>query len=567
MILKSVQSDTHEVIRKLWGSAVDAVSFQVSWAAEPQFGDLAVNAAMVLAKQLGRPPRELGDELARGLKELPYVAEASVAGPGFVNLKLTDAFLWQEAEGAIVSHGSEDRLVLVEYSDPNAFKPLHAGHLYTTLVGDMIARLLERRGNRVVRLNYGGDVGLHVARALWAIIQDLGGEEPTKLDLAAGEDKPGWLGACYARGYAASEDNQVAQREIAELNRRVYEIHQTSDHDSPLAQIYWRCREWCYDYFRQLYEELQVAPFDRFIPESEVTPLGLDVVMAQLAKGVYQKSDGAIVFHGEEYKLHTRVFVTSQGLPTYETKDVGLLLTKWRDYSFDDSYVITAGEQADYMAVMLKSVEQFEPEPAKRTHHLTHGFVKLKGGVKMSSRHGTVVTAMDILAAARQASQLPGRDVKEETVLAAVKYAFAKSRLAGDIEYDAAESVALDGNSGPYLQYAHARARSILAKSAVNGLGAESSHQPNGNLEATERLFMRQLAQYNGVVEEAAGELAIHKVCTYLYDTCQQFNRFYENTRVIGSDREELRLKIVKHYADILKDGLALLGIAAPDSI
>jgi arginyl-tRNA synthetase len=430
----------------------------------------------------------------------------------------------------------------------------------------MIARLLQRRGNRVVRLNYGGDVGLHVGRALWAIIQELGGEMPDRLVQVAGADKAAWLGACYAKGYAAYEDDETAQQQIIEYNRRVYAIHEANDHDTPLAQIYWECRKWSYDYFKRLYTELEVIGFDRFIPESEVTPLGVDAVKAQLEAGIYEKSDGAIVFRGEPYGLHTRVFITSQGLPTYETKDVGLLLTKWRDYNFDESIVITAGEQTDYMAVMLKSVEQFEPEPARRTRHLTHGLVKLKGGVKMSSRYGKVITALDILAAARQASELPGRTVKQDTVLAAVKYAFAKNRLAGDIEYDAQESVALDGNSGPYLQYAHARARSILAKSRF--AATSFAHRDESRkLEPAERLFVRQLAQYGDVVMEVAGELAIHKLCTYLYDTCQQFNRFYEQTRVIGSEREAERIVIVANYALILRDGLGLLGIAAPDTI
>jgi arginyl-tRNA synthetase len=566
MILQQIQEDIRAAMADLWGDQALQADWQLTWSPDPQFGDVAANAAMVLARQLGKPPRELGEALAAAMKAKDYVIEATVAGPGFVNLKLTDVYLQQAAMDGPKTRGHEGRLVLVEYSDPNAFKPLHAGHLYTTLVGDMIARLLQRRGNRVVRLNYGGDVGLHVGRALWAIIQELGGEMPDRLVQVAGADKAAWLGACYAKGYAAYEDDETAQQQIIEYNRRVYAIHEANDHDTPLAQIYWECRKWSYDYFKRLYTELEVIGFDRFIPESEVTPLGVDAVKAQLEAGIYEKSDGAIVFRGEPYGLHTRVFITSQGLPTYETKDVGLLLTKWRDYNFDETIVITAGEQTDYMAVMLKSVEQFEPEPARRTRHLTHGLVKLKGGVKMSSRYGKVITALDILAAARQASELPGRTVKQDTVLAAVKYAFAKNRLAGDIEYDAQESVALDGNSGPYLQYAHARARSILAKSRF--AATSFAHRDESRkLEPAERLFVRQLAQYGDVVMEVAGELAIHKLCTYLYDTCQQFNRFYEQTRVIGSEREAERIVIVANYALILRDGLGLLGIAAPDTI
>lgn len=550
-------------VRQLWGSEVETAGIEVHFSADPQFGDLATNAAMVLAGRLGKAPRQLAAELAHKLADAPQVARAEVAGPGFVNLFLTDQALLETAAGALQlpEPASSGRTVLVEYSDPNPFKPLHAGHLYTTLVGDMVARLLERRGDTVIRLNYGGDVGLHVARAMWAIMHELGGEYPEKLEAAAGQDRAAWLGKCYALGTAADEAGEAHEAVVA-YNQRVYQLHEADDHTSPFAQIYWTCRQWSYDYFKVLYNELDVVPFDRFIPESEVTPLGVATVQQQLKAGVYEASQGAVVFRGEPYGLHTRVFINSAGLPVYETKDVGLLLTKWRDYHFDESWVITANEQADYMAVMLKSVEQFDPEPAQRSHHLTHGVVKLAGGIKMSSRKGNVVTALEILAAAREAGEAIGTHPSEATVLAAVKYAFAKVRIGGDIAYDPQESIALEGNSGPYLQYAHARARSILRKlAAVERPVAAPAYQPD------ERLLVRKLAAYGDTVREATGTLLPHSICTYLYELAQQFNRFYERNRVVGDEREAIRAGLVDAYAEVLKDGLQLLGLAAPDQL
>ena len=520
---------------------------------EPQFGDFATNVAMQLAGQQGRPPREIAEDIANKLRQQPQIKEVTVAGPGFINIHLSDTALLQalQAQPAQTLAG---QTVLAEYSDPNPFKPLHAGHLYTTLVGDVLSRILEAAGAQVIRLNFGGDVGPHVAKSMWAIVQELGAEDPSKLTEV--EDRPRWLGERYVEGNNAYEDNPEAQAEIKEYNRRIYEIQATGDHESPLAQIYWTCRQWSYDYFAELYRQLQVKPFDRFIPESEVTPLGLATVQKELQNGVFTESDGAVVFPGEKYGLHTRVFINQQGLPTYEAKDVGLSLTKWQDYpDFTESIIITANEQAEYMRVVLAAIKQFAPEPAERTKHLTHGMVKLAGGVKMSSRKGNVVTALELLEAARQAAP----EASEETILAAVKYALTKNRMGGDIAYDPRESIALEGNSGPYLQYAHARARSILAKLGDLQPLAEVTLEPD------ERVLVAKLGQFTEVVDLSIQELMPHHICTYLYELAQEFNRFYERNRVVDDPRQVVRAGLVLAYADTLRRGLDLLGIHAPE--
>jgi len=537
---------------------------------DEQFGDYATNIALQLSKQVGKNPREIAEALKEKLAGDERLQSVEVAGPGFLNLTLSDGSLVASLDSKPAQYLAGKK-VLVEYSDPNPFKPLHAGHLYTTLVGDMIARLTEVAGGETVRLNYGGDVGLHVGRSMWAIIKALGGENPEKLHEIPEAERPTWLGARYVEGNDAYEEDETAKQEIIQTNKHVYQLHNDNDHDSLFAQIYWTCRQWSYDYFAVLYQQLQVKPFDRYIPESEVTPLGVQVVNEQLEKGVFKHSDGAVVFAGDEFDLHTRVFINSEGLPTYETKDVGLSLTKWNDYHFDESIIITANEQAQYMQVVLAAIKQFAPEPAERTKHLTHGVVKLQGGVKMSSRKGNVVTALEILEAARQAGTESGTNPSEETILAAVKYSFAKNRIGGDIVYDPQESIALEGNSGPYLQYAHARARSILTKSSESGVAERHTlldwipASAGMTLEGDERSLLRKLTEFTEVVDRAASELMPHHICTYLYELAQKFNQFYERNRVIGDAREAVRLQLVQHYADILKIGLGLLGIAAPD--
>lgn len=546
-----------EAVQNLFGQSVAAPVTRP----DEQFGDYATNVALQLAKPLARAPREIAEQLAEYLRSAaPQIADVSVAGPGFINLKLTDGALL-EGVGQASTPTFQGKKVLMEYSDPNPFKPLHAGHLYTTLVGDTIARLVEHAGAEVVRLNYGGDVGLHVGKSMWAIIQTLGGENPDKLAEIPESERPAWLGARYVEGNNAYEDDPAAHDEIVAVNKHVYQLHADNDHDSAFAQIYWTCRQWSYDYFQVLYQELQVHPFDRMIPESEVAPLGVKTVREQFEKGVYKESNGAIVFEGEPYGLHTRVFINSQGLPTYEAKDVGLMLMKWQDYHYDYSYYITANEQAQYFQVMFKSVEQFLPEAAERAISITHGLVKLQGGVKMSSRKGNVVTALEILAAAREAGTETGTNPSEDTILAAVKYAFAKNRIGGDIAYDPRESIALEGNSGPYLQYAHARARSILRKAGDTPVMSPT------DLTADERSLTRKLTAYAEAVDTAVAELLPHHICTYLYDLAQAFNRFYEHNRVIGDERQAERLWLVTQYANTLQAGLELLGIVAPEKM
>ena len=525
---------------------------------EEQFGDYSTNVALQLAAQLGRKPREIAEQLAEQLK-IASVAKTEVAGPGYINFWLSDqtlANLLDEKPTQKLA-GQE---VVVEYSDPNPFKVLHVGHLYTSVVGDAIAKLFEAAGASVHRVNFGGDVGLHVAKTMWAILQNLGGELPEKLDLVTKDQRPQWLATRYVEGNQAYDDNVAIKPEIEELNKRIYVVHEQQDKTSALAQIYWATRQWSYDYFDEFYDRIG-SHFDKYYPESETVGAGLKAVKENIGK-VFEESDGAIVFKGEVHNMHTRVFINSQGLPTYETKDVGLILEKWQDYHFDKSVVITANEIYEYMQVVLKAVEQFAPELVQKTTHITHGLVKLAGGAKMSSRSGNIIKADDVLEAAKAANKRINQQENNDTALGAVKYAFLKHRIGADIIFDPAESVSLLGNSGPYLQYALVRAKSILGKAQSKVTGYKSQVT---EFEAGERSLARKIGEYPEVVEKAVNELMPHYVATYLYELAQTFNRFYENNRVVDDPREALRLQLVGSYADVLKNGLELLNIPVPE--
>lgn len=528
---------------------------------EPQYGDYSTSVALQLAKRLEKNPRDVANEIATALQASGSFTNVEVAGPGFINAWLSDEALLAEAQRQ-PSTPLAGKVVVAEYSDPNPFKVLHAGHLYTTIVGDSIARLVEAAGATVHRVNFGGDVGLHVAKNMWAILKEFGGEHPDKLD-ELDQDlhvRSAWLSARYVEGNEAYENDEVAKTEIIALNKRLYKLIADDDRGTDFARIYWTARAWSYDYFKLFYDELGVVQFEKYYPESITTPTGIVTVQQGLANGTYEMSDGAVVFKGEPYGLHTRVFINSEGLPTYEAKDVGLIMQKWADYNFDQSIIITGNDILEYMKVVQKSIEQFEPELVKRSVHLTHGNLKLAGGKKMSSRKGTVLLALDVLGAAREAQSAQHESANESVVLGAIKYAFLQNRIGGDIVYDPETSVSLHGSSGPYLQYAHARARSILTKSTV-------APAEIGELLPEERELVQKLAQASEVIERAAQELMPHLVCSYLYELAQVFNRFYEKARIIGDEREAVRLSLVGLYAGTLKKGLGLLGIDAPEQL
>ena len=319
--------------------------------------------------------------------------------------------------------------------------------------------------------------------------------------------------------------------------------------------------------------------FDKYYPESTVALRGLSEVKAQVGD-VYEESNGAVVFPGEKYGLHTRVFVNAEGLPTYEAKDVGLLFTKWDDYHFDKSIVITGNDIIDYMKVVLKSVSLYAPELVERTKHITHGNVRLPGNEKMSSRKGNFIKAVEVL---DDVEALVGRSI---IAMGAIKYAFLKYKIGGNIEFDAKESVSTTGNSGVYLQYSAVRAKKVLLACSSASADALLTHRTSSTARSAtpaslnniatrtswklcneERRLIKKLAQYGQILKEALSDFAPHKIANYLYETAQEFSRFYENVKVAGSEYESERVALVDAYYKTMEHGLGILGIEIPEEM
>ena len=535
---------------------------------DQQFGDFSTNVAMQLAKQLSKSPREIAEQLVYELQQTGKFEDVSVAGPGFINIKVKNEILTSELQKIIDNPSDygksklyEGKVVVAEYSDPNPFKMLHIGHFYTSAIGDAISNIVGYAGGEVHRVNFGGDVGLHVAKTMWAIIKAFKGENPSNLIDINKNTCLEFVASRYVDGTKAYENDEVAKSEIVALNKRIYQIHIDNDHESPLAQIYWAFRDWSYDSFKAFYNRIGTK-FEKYYPESEVAQLGLTTVLEQKDKGVFKDSDGAVIFEGEPFGLHTRVFINKEGLPTYEAKDVGLSIRKWDDYHFDQSIIITANDVIEYMKVVLKAIEQFKPELSSHTRHITHGNVKLPGGVKMSSRLGNYLGAVDVMEMVADANEEAQGNRDEAPIIGAIKYAFLKFKIGADSNFDPKESVSLQGNSGPYLQYALARAKSIVVKSEFSNLAFDFAVD---DYSLSERNLLLKLTEYGEVIEQATIELTPHILCTYLYELAQIFNRFYENSKIVGDPREKLRIKLAKAYVSILSNGLTVLGIPTPE--
>lgn len=632
--MEKIKEQLEAAVKRLYGAEV---AVEVTPAPKDTGADWASNVAMKLAKVAHKSPMLIAEELQDDLMQAAGndIQAVEVAAPGFLNFISPDEYYLEKLQryaedltGEIAKKYSSDdilkkeayaagdismqgenatewyagKTVVTEFSDPNPFKVLHVGHLYTSIVGDSISRLLETAGAKVVRANFGGDVGLHVGKTIWALLH---GDSDLPLTIE-------YIAECYVRGTKAYEEDETAKAEITKLNKVIYALAElgeeksrerlelemiAEDHEMATAEVarvadlYWQGRTLSYDYFKDFYARIGVK-FDKFYPESSVTAKGIEEVRAHTGE-VYEESDGAIVYKGEKKGLHTRVFINREGMPTYETKDVGLIFTKWADWQFDESVVITGNEQTDYMRVVLASVKEYAPELVERTRHLTHGLVKLKGGVKMSSRKGNFLKAVDVLGMV--GAEL--KDVNEMIMLAAVKYAFLKYKMGGDIIFDPKESVSMTGNSGVYLLYSAVRAKKVLQRSgasSVRSAGERGSSKESPQLspnrvsapqkDATTlsvelsrlnadtaagfvRGLSKKVVQYEDVLDEAIAEKAPYKICTYLYELAQEFSRFYEKVRVAGSEHEAELVQLVKAYLQVMEHGLGLLGIEVPEEM
>jgi arginyl-tRNA synthetase len=577
-IKEKIENLIRDVIEKQ-GVPKDAVQIKLDHPADPAFGDYSTNVAMLLSKSLGvgKNPLAMAEKIAEQLNaEISHskhspVSMVKAAAPGFVNFYLSKEFFAETVADVLDKaawYGKNTKMwnkkIIIEHTNLNPYKPVHIGHLVNNSIGESLSRILEFQDAKITRATYGGDVGLHVAKALWGMLR-LIADFPREGDL---KTKIDFIGKAYVLGSEMYDDDEQAKKEIQDINKQTYKRS-----DTAVDELYIWGKKASIDYFAAISQKLG-SHFDYQFFESEVADDGLKFVQTGLERGVFEKSDGAIIFPGEKYGLHNRVFITSQGLPTYEAKELGLTKKKFEIHDFNYSLVITASEQNDYFRVILKAIGLIFPEIASRTIHLSHGMMRFASG-KMSSRKGNVITAESFISDVEDAvgekihetelSVQEKSEITEKVAIAAIKYSILRQSIGKDIIFDTEKSVSLEGDSGPYLQYAYVRAKSILAKARQEGI--MSNPKISKDHEPAE--FEKKLYEFPEIIERAAHDYAPNYIATYLTELAGAFNSYYAVHKIVDKKDPDSPYKVAltEALSIILKNGLYLLGIQAPDKM
>ncbi|NCU28217.1 MAG: arginine--tRNA ligase [Candidatus Moranbacteria bacterium] len=574
---KNIENKIKEVLKNL---GIEDADFVVEHPDDFIHGDYSTNVAMVCAKKIGQNPKELAEKIVLGIKALPkqgfgnlgkggFASKIEIAGPGFINFHLSRDFfagkikeILEQKENWGKNKILEGKKVMVEYTDPNPFKPFHVGHLMANAVGESVSRIVEFSGAETIRANYQGDIGLHVAKAIYGLNKYGLPDENKNVS-----EKAIYIGECYSKASNIYDDDEAVKREIDELNKKIFLK------DESVQEVYNWGRTITLEAFEIIYKILDTK-FNYYFFESEMVHNGEKIVRDNIGK-IFEESEGAVVFHGENYdsKLHTRVFINSQGVPTYETKEIGLTLAKFdKEKDLDISIVTTAVEQAEYMKVVQKAISLLYPEMEKKMKHVTHGMMKLSTG-KMSSRKGNIITGESLIndsisvvqekISGREFNEEEKKQISEKVGVAALRYSILKSSLGSDIIYDFDKSISFDGDSGPYLQYTAVRANSILQKSKEFDL-RNKEEVPDEIYELEKVLY-----QFGEVVEKSYVNLEPHHIVKYLTELASSFNVFYGNTKILVDDNRyaKYHLDLIKAFYQTMTNGLWLLGIKIPDKM
>lgn len=545
----------------------------------PAYGDYSTNAALIafgkhkafLKKKGITTPLDLAKAIAESIKNSlgGQVDKVEVGQPGFVNIwfsgKMLTELLCQASADSRYGRGDlkSGKRIMIEYTDPNPFKQFHIGHLFSNTVGEALSRLFESQGATIKRANYQGDVGIHVACAIWGMQKKLEEKGMSFADLSKQSlgKRIEFLAQSYALGVKAYESSQKAKKQIRALNKKIYERS-----DKRVNKLYDAGKAWSLTGFEKIYKRLGTK-FDFYYFESETGKKGLTLIKKH--PEIFKREGKIWVFEGKKYGLHNRVFVNREGIPTYEVKDIGLAFVKYKDFPYDESYIITGNEVDEYFRVVLTVLKAIDKKLGLATHHISHGMVRLLHG-KISSRTGNVLTGEWLLDETKKRLirhyKMSDR-IAEKVAVGAVKYALLRSKIGKDIVFDFDKVLSLKGDSGPYLQYTYARIQSVLSKVDTPPVVGEGRLVSAKNLSKEEIDILRYFYRFPKVVEEATKQFAPNILCAFLYELAQNYNSFYEKRRIIGGSRQDFRILLSYVVGKILENGLGILGIKAPEKM
>lgn len=547
----------------------------------------------------GKPPEATAVEIGEYLqKELPELGSFNIV-KGFLNLKLKYGFWLNffEEKGSSAGYGfqpeKEDKPVVIEYSSPNTNKPLHLGHIRNNLLGWSIAEILKASGEVVRKVNLVNDRGIHICKTMLEWQRSEIRKSPDELGMKG--DK--LIGDLYVKFEKANADemnklmNEGMDKEEAFRNSPLIKeanelLRKWEEGDAETRALWHQLNEWVYEGFDKTYERMGVD-FDKIYYESDTYLLGKELVAEGLKKGVfYKKDDGSVWANLEKHGLDQKLLLRADGTSVYITQDLGTAELRHEDYDPSALLYVVGNEQDYHFNILRIILKDLGREWAENIQHVSYGMVELPEG-KMKSREGKVVDADDLMeemfqTARRMTLELgkvddpdsrEAMELFEMIGMGALKYFILKVDPKKNMLFNPEESIDFNGNTGPFIQYTHARIRSLIAKGEERGYKLSIVDSGLSMFDGDEMLdkevsLIKQIYYFPGVLEEAAKQLSPALVANYTYDLAKEYNQYYQEVQVLKEPVKEkvlFRLQLSATVADIIKRSMVLLGIQVPE--
>ena len=557
-------------------------------------GDLTV-VVFPWVKVARKSPDALGAEIGQQLLEnLDCIQDFNVV-KGYLNLQIKEDFWLQllEQESDNADYGRVETLdeapVLIEYSSPNTNKPLHLGHIRNNLLGHSVSQILKACGHSVVQVNLVNDRGIHICKSMLAWLKYGDGETPESSGMK-GDHLVGKYYVVFDQHYKQEQKQLVEQgltedeaKDKAPLILEAREmLRKWEAGDKEVRELWATMNGWVYAGFDQTYDRLGIH-FDKTYYESQTYLLGKSLVQEGLDKGAfYRHEDGSVRVNLTDEGLDEKVLLRKDGTSVYMTQDLGTAQLRYEEFH-PQKMIYVVGNEQNYHFDVLKLVlsKKLEKEFGDRIFHLSYGMVELPSG-KMKSREGTVVDADDLMddmyQEAKESTEALGKfqftpeeadRLYEMIGQGALKYFILKVDPAKNMLFNPAESIDFNGNTAPFIQYTHARIRSMLRKGAENGIDL-TAKLPQLSLNEEEKTLINLLYQYPKTVLAAGDNLSPALIANYCYDLAKQFNHFYQDTPIFKEEdaaKRLLRLKISRWVSLVLRSGMNLLGIEVPEKM
>ncbi len=562
-----------EAVKALYGADVEASAMQVAVTRKEFEGDFTLVVFPLLRTSRKSPDAtgvEIGDWLVANCPEV--AAYNSVKG--FLNLSLSNLY-WREALAAIVEDDNYGQLpatgrrVMVEFSSPNTNKPLHLGHIRNNLLGASVSDLLKAAGNEVIKATLVNDRGVHICKSMYAWQQRFNGATPE----STGKKGDHLVGDCYVEFAKMEKEDPSVMDKVHEM------LVKWEEGDPAVRQLWEMMNSWVFAGFEQTYKALGIT-FDRTYYEHETYLLGKELVQRGLDMGVFVKDpDGSVWCDLTADGLDRKLLLRSDGTSVYITQDLGTAERRFSEFKLD-SHIYVVGDEQNYHFQVLKLIlKKLGFDWADQIFHLSYGMVELPEG-KMKSREGTVVDADDLIekmyeeakATSEESGKLDGiADEEKERLyrmigLGALKYFILKVDPKKKMLFNPKESIDFNGNTGPFIQYTHARICSILRKAEEQNLKA--SLNPSVELSPKEVRLVKILGAYPQKVAEAAAAFSPALIANYCYELAKEFNQYYHDTPILKEPDQEvlkMRLELISTLAGVLRRGMKILGIDLPD--